>query len=582
MRSLFSVVKGMIKIPNWQLLVICLFVFCLQLCFISMELPTTRYSHDEINTVEISLRLGRGILPDTHLHGPITVIFLFILFGAYYIAGRLIGLFVNIDSFAVQYITHPEIFFTISKVGISLLGLFLIVMVYKLADKMYGKKAGLYSSFLMGSLYLLVFHSTLIKDDIMATLFVVIMHYFVFSYFKSSKNKDIFLASFFCGAAIAAKLNTSGSIISLYMFYLLHRIITDKGIKVSMKSILIGLGMSLFVGLGFLGANPFFILDSKTFFEAVGYLINEYTTFIENDYFFFWRWMVPLGLGRPFAFLVYIFFLISVLRRRFDVLYLLVFPLAFFLVIHKKGGTVYNILPVIPFFVIAGGVLLSNILSSRFKKRKILVFILIIAMLIPSISRSINTLSILNGKDTRTLAKSWIEDNVPSEKKIYIEGGVRDLIIMGPQLTPDEITLKEELDKIRRSHGSAYLLNLIIKKNLYSKRKSYRLFKEESEIDDADKIIDLSPDYIILSGVYDEPTQYIFMTSRKESLKKRKVELAKLDNDYEILKVFKPHPELSNFFPLLTVEDLIRIDKVSVLYRGQSNPGPEIKILVKK
>jgi hypothetical protein len=537
--------------------------------------------HDEINTLESALRLGLGVLPSSYLHGPIVFIILFVVNAAYYLIGVLSGGFKNLESFTMHYVVNPQSFYLISKISMAAISILILIAIYKLANIFYDKKSAFISVFLTGTLFLFVFHSTLLKDDLVATFFVVVAHYFIFLFLKEENYKRLYLASFFCGAAISSKLTALPLVIALYLFYFIYILKTDEAKRGYIRIIFAGLIMSFCICLGVIVFNPFILLTPQILLESINALVSKHTDVMRNDFGFFWAHLVPLALGFGLTILSYIAFLFFMFKRRYRVLYLLIFPLSLYVLFHKRGGAVYHILPALPFFIIGSAVFLSEFLNKKFKAGKIIVFALIVTAVLPSLTRGIKTFRILNGADTRQQAVSWIENNVRENKTIYMEGGVRGLLVMGPSLIPNKESLENQAQFIKKIKGNASLTNLIIKHDLFAGKKRYNIIIEEGEIEDVGKVLNLNPDYIILSGVYDAPVQYILMTSRKKIIEERRKRIDVINKYYDQVEVFSPYPEITAFFPLLTVSDFINLDKVSLFSKLDFRAGPEVKILVR-
>ena len=89
-------------------------------------------------------------------------------------------------------------------------------------------------------------------------------------------------------------------------------------------------------------------------------------------------------------------------------------------------------------------------------------------------------------------------------------------------------------------------------------------------------------DRFFVSAGKNENLQYILLTDNSLRLKKRAAELDIIRKHYKQISVFKPNPVFTRFFPLFTVEDFRRLDRVSLFSNAGLATGPRIDILLRK
>jgi hypothetical protein len=166
-----------------------------------------------------------------------------------------------------------------------------------------------------------------------------------------------------------------------------------------------------------------------------------------------WLFYIRHGLagnvGKFIQYLVYGGVLYGLTRRRKKDLILIVFPLVLFVLIGSwKSMAARYLLPLIPFFCLIAALFLDVILSkfkaflerydsaSMFHKRmnKILIFSVVMIFLIPNVLIIMRFNSLLTQEDTRTVAKKWINDNLPRGSSLALES-------YGPPLSREDYSL---------------------------------------------------------------------------------------------------------------------------------------------
>lgn len=564
---------------NKNILIICAAVFLAQVVLILLELRTTAYVHDEVNNLEFALRLFKGRAPTQYLHGTVIMFLLSAVSAVYFLFGRLFGFFIGTESFAIHYMTSPQYLYLFSKAAVSCVYLLVIWLTYKTAEKFWDRKAAFYSALFSATAFLPVFHSTLLKEDTAAALFVLAAGYFFFKHACSGAKRHILKAGFLCGIAVAAKPTALPVLLCLPVFYAVSNsdILRLKNIPRHLFTVSASFAMA---AAGFLLLNPFLIFDFPAFAGCLARISSEHLVFMQNDFICFWKTLIPLALGMPLAVIAYIFLIYGFIKGSRRALWLAVFPLIFALVFHKKSGAVYHMIPALPFFFISAGVFFSKINKGNARSKVLLILLLAVALAQPAI-RFVKIFRVLSGPDTRIESLKWIEANVPAGKKIYLEGSAREFTMFAPQLAPNEATLKNDIARVVSSGGSGYALSLAQKYNIYKNRKTYNIKRGEIDTISAQEILNFNPDYAVLSGVNDENLQYILLTDNSQRLNRRALQLDTIKKHYKETVSYEPYPVFTRFFPLFTTEDFRGLDNMSLFWPASPATGPQIKILTK-
>jgi len=165
------------------------------------------------------------------------------------------------DSFFFTLGNNASIFLFLGRLPFIFLTLGLGLAVYYWANKLYGKKVGIFAAFLILLMPNILAHGPLINTDLGLTLFIFISVYFWGEYLKKPTLKSFILAGIFCGLAFASKY-TSVLIVPIFIILGMIKIFIDKNSKYWIKYLLglFGIGIITFIivwfSYGFSIATP--------------------------------------------------------------------------------------------------------------------------------------------------------------------------------------------------------------------------------------------------------------------------------------------------------------------------------------
>jgi len=165
------------------------------------------------------------------------------------------------DSFFFTLGNNVSKILFLSRLPFIFLTLVLGFAVYYWANKLYGKKAGIFAAFLILLMPNILAHGLLINTDLGLTLFIFISVYFWGEYLKKPSWKGLILAGIFCGLAFASKY-TSVLIVPILLILGVIKIFIDKNSKYWIKYLLgfFGIGIITFIivwfSYGFSIATP--------------------------------------------------------------------------------------------------------------------------------------------------------------------------------------------------------------------------------------------------------------------------------------------------------------------------------------
>jgi len=407
---------------------------------IKYGLPDKLYP-DEGRIVNHALAFGMGDLNPHYFHYPaLSMYLLFILYGSYYIAGYLGGFFQSPNDFQLLFFSNPTSFYLIGRFWISLTGVAVIAAIFCLAKQVLrNKRAALLASLTIATLPYFVFYCHFIVNDPLLLLFILLSYIYIIKISHTGKMSAYATAGIFAGLGTATKYSPVILIIPIIVAHILF--LRSKQEKLSFRALFwppfVAGGLLVLV---FFLASPFCFIDYSNFLESLKFRenlghVHTFGTktgtawFIYVKYLFQHRFLI-FNRFDPLGIILLGGIIWTICRRRKSELLLLIFPAIIYIIIGRWSfGRLPYALLLVTFLTIPGAGLIID-LFDRIKgsSSSILrscgpillwgfVGITIIFNLVNSILMDIK----LSHKDTRTLAREWVESTIPPGTKIAIE-----------------------------------------------------------------------------------------------------------------------------------------------------------------
>ena len=385
------------------------------------------YISDEKTFVSLALKILRTCDLNPHWFGhPGTTIFymLALLYIFIFLVGLITGNFINSSDFEQIYYQDPTIFYLSGRLLFVLFAILTIFFVYLIASRLFNKFTGLISASLLAFNSIHVFFSKLIRTDIFMTFLILMVFGFCLKILKNRKVKNYILAGCILGLAVATKYPAVICGVFIIIAWLCTKVWRD-----IFKVLISG----IFCLLGAFVSSPFLFLDFKNMLVDVkgeasclhisgtgGGCIDNLIWYIKEPLYdsFFLIGLILVVLGVIFCFFYY---------SKKEKWLLLVFPFCFlFFITSLSLRWAHWIMPIIPFMCIFAGYGLNciiNLFKQRwtFRLNNLLIFFLIFFTLLPLIKTSILQGYEMLRKDTRTLAREWVLENIPKGSRLLIE-----------------------------------------------------------------------------------------------------------------------------------------------------------------
>jgi len=431
------------KLPILSFII--LLAICIRLVGLSYGLPNL-YHVDEAQVVFDGARFHPNVLFRPlafSVYGPLmsyVINFFFILYGLVLL---IVGKVSNSTDLYLLFETNKTPFFLIARSISLVIQIITIFFVYRLADVFFKSKiSGLFAAlFLSLSVGYLGF-GRIAEPESLTALICTLAVFFAYRIARGGKLIDYILLGLSIGLAVSSKYNAYLFTILIPLAHFLYcsgnkgwlkKFVFEKKFYLSFVFLVLGV---------FLGHPPLWLRTGELFnalFNDPGRIIS----IIYPSYSYaasalktgwmgksiqsnpFWIFKAILINERTFGYLVFAGIIFSMIRRKLIDVLLLFLVAVYLLVIStytRIGNDIHYLFPIFPIFALLVGRLMAEALSlirNRFFQPVFLVIIFYFIFL-PIVKIDITSAKNLTKKDTRTIARNWIEKNIAWGTKIAV------------------------------------------------------------------------------------------------------------------------------------------------------------------
>jgi len=529
-------------------------------------LPDKLYP-DEGRIINHALAFGMGDFNPHYFNYPaLSMYLLFLLYGAYYLFGHIAGAFQSVTDFQKMFFTDPSGFFLVGRVWSALTGTAVVAMLYFLGKKTFrDRRIGLLSALFFAPLPYFVFYCHFVVTDILLLFFLLLSYFFIIRISREGRLLDYLLAGAAAGLGIATKYSPVFLAVPILLAHVFFTVSHKKKlISLSFITPLI-LAFGAMIFFFFIG-SPYCFIDFGNFYDSVQFreLYGKEHTF---------------GTGTGSAWLAYprlLFFhgflilnridlmgvlfigglVWAVFRRTNEDLLLLCYPLILYLTMGRwTSGSSRYALPLVVFFAIWGARAVVDI-ADRCSKEKTKLFwlrSLLYGIVFLAVGLNLFNTILMNyrlcRKDTRTLAREWIEEHIPPGTPIALEWDTEATVQLWE--TPDDIQDKINSYKTGEAgtiHHSREQMATVHQMRLDAvPEKNYRIIRmggmDRTRVEPENySIQDLrrnGAEFLITSG----QVTWIFDTARAQEIYPEQVKFYRqVDKQLFLIKEFHPNP----------------------------------------
>jgi 4-amino-4-deoxy-L-arabinose transferase-like glycosyltransferase len=417
------------------LILILLLALVIRLVGISFGLPYI-YHVDEARFANISLDYFSGDLNPHFFHVPTLYTYMVAgIWAVYFHCGQIFGEFDTTADFLMSFSEDPTLFVILARLLTVLLSIGTVFLVYWIGTKMFNRRVGT-----IASLFLIFSHvhnkiSHYMVPDSPMIFFFMLAFLFIWGIYEKGDRKFYVLAGLFAGLAMATKYGGQMLFLPLLLAHIFR--ILDK--KQPVKDIFLSIPLFLsgiFFIFGFFLGCPYCFLDYPAFWN--GFAWQSQHLYVEGHFgsstaqpawLFYLKYGFRENIGLLSQILVIGGVAFSLIKHRKKDIILLSIPLVLFFIIGGwKAMAVRYLLPLTPFLILIASVFLDSILCRiesglakspsssliRLGQKGWISVLIILIFILPSVVKVIRFDLTLTQTDTRTVARDWIEENLPA------------------------------------------------------------------------------------------------------------------------------------------------------------------------
>ncbi len=450
--------------------------FLLRALGILHDLPYSYYG-DEEHFIKRALSFGSGDLNPHWFHKPaFYMYFLFVEYGLFFVLGYVVGWFETVDQFAKYYFTDQTYFLLIGRLSTTLFSCGMVYLTYVLGARYFGEKIGLIGALFLACTYGNFQGSIVVKADVPSAFFGLLALYFIMLIFEHGHVRDYVLAGISLGLGVAMKLYP----LLLWPCLWVAHFMRSHEMRIPIWQRFVGqkllVSLCCFWGAFFLG-SPYSFLDPsgimRRFYlklheiiatgprdKGAGFVIRESEGIIDkieitlvSVFDIGTLLLTSPSMGRLLGVVVLLgvgYWAYLVCGRNKKLLVFLSYIGCFVIfigILAPSYATSRHISLLYPVLCISGAHVLYDSISFLLPKlfgSKFRGWVLVLcscAVVLPGLSKILVYDYRVLHKDTRLLAKEWIEENISAGTKVVLDS-------KGPKLQMNKKNLEE---LVRRS-----------------------------------------------------------------------------------------------------------------------------------
>jgi len=426
------------RAAGWALVAVCALALMLRVFALNYGLPDV-HNPDELPILNRALAFAKGDLdPKNFLYPTLYFYLLFLWEGAFFVAGRLVGLYGSVAAFEREFFVDPSHVVLAGRALTALLGVMTVAAVYQFGSRLYDRATGLGAACFLAVAPFAVRDAHYIKHDVPVTLFVVLTQLavarLVVDPAAASRRSAWVFAGAMSGLALSTHYYAFPVVLSIVAAAAIDR--TRTGRWSTSIRFLVWAGVASVAA--FVATTPFLVLDLKIAIRdlvavrqidldravaATGAFtsIGAYARMLATD-----------AIGWPVAVAAAVGFVVSLLTDWRRGLVLVCFPLTFLLFLANTVPMSRYVNAMLPSLAVAAAFTLKTISErvfagdgehGRSERARVLgafAGLLVLAAL-PGLGASVRADRFYHQADTRTLAREFLERTAPPGSTILVQ-----------------------------------------------------------------------------------------------------------------------------------------------------------------
>ncbi len=386
----------------------------LRLWNIDHNLPFVYNADEELHFVPKAVDMLGGSLNPGYFENPSALTYLLLVVFKL----RFLG-----DDLRATFAGDPEPAFLTARVVVALIGTLVVGLVFWAGARFADRRAGLVAAAVMAVAFLPVFYSKHALNDTVTMAPVAVALVGCLLVYQRGRPGDWLLAGAAIGVATATKYTAGAMVITLLIAAAL-RVERDRG---ELKRAVVGLviaGAALVVCFAIL--NPFALLHPGEARSQISGQSGQASTgkLGQESELGWWYYVKSLTWG--FGWLPLAAAIgggIVMLRRDWRIALLLVaFPIVLWLYMGNQGRHFGRwLMPIYPALCVLAGIAVVALVDRLRWRPAPLLAVATLALCVQGLVQSIHIDTVLGKRDTRTLARAWMEEHIPDGAGVVVE-----------------------------------------------------------------------------------------------------------------------------------------------------------------
>jgi 4-amino-4-deoxy-L-arabinose transferase-like glycosyltransferase len=401
----------------------------LRLWSIKHGLPFVYNTDEEQHFVPHAVHMiGGGLNPHYFENPPALTYLLFAVFKLRFHAGFPFGS----SGFRHAFIHDPTAVFTTARVVVALLGTLGVGLMYWAGTRFYDRRVGLVSAVLMACAFLPVFYSKQALNDAVTLVPVTVALVACLGVYEHARTWEWALAGAAIGVAVDVKY-TAGAMVVVLAIAAIARLIEK---RLTVRQLLSGGAVALgCLVVAVIVLNPYALVDFSLFRHQV---LSQAGTASSSGKigqssqsgWIYYIWTLTWGLGWLPLLAAAAGSVLALLSNRARGLMLIAFPVLLWLFLGGQarhfGRWYMPAYPALTILASYAAVRAVDALPAAWASRRRTMLVVLAGGLlaIQGLWTSVRVDSVLAHPDTRTLARQWIERNVPAGSGLVVEPAV--------------------------------------------------------------------------------------------------------------------------------------------------------------
>jgi hypothetical protein len=386
---------------------------------------------DEIWILNRALALGHNHLnPKNFLYPTLYFYAVFAWEGAYFVAGRLAGLYHSLGDFEQAFFVDPSRVVVAARVLTVLFGVATLAAVYRFGARLFDRLTGLGAALFLAVAPFAVRDAHYVKHDVPVTLFVVLAQAaaarVALDAHAASRRLPWCLAGLMVGLALSTQYYAFPIVLPITVAAIIEARRTSW--RTGVSSLLWAAGASV---VGFVAASPFFVLQPQVVMQDMAAVkqidvdravtgagafssMGPYVSMIAHD-----------AIGWTTALLAVVGGIAAIAIDRRRAAMLLAFPLAFFVFLCNTTPMSRYVNPMLPSMALAASFALAQPFArlrlGRGAVRTAVAVVGLALIALPGLVGSLRADAFYAQADTRSLARQFLERTAPPGSTVLVQ-----------------------------------------------------------------------------------------------------------------------------------------------------------------